>query len=219
VAETALGKRDIGERFATRADAERYRDRFTHGKRRRTHLREVAALERLLAACGDWRVAVDVGSGAGRFAPVLGRGGAMLIQLDLAPSMLEVSRNAPAVPGRSDYVRGDARRLPLPARSADLVFSHRLLNHLDEADRRQAVAELVRVTRRFVIVSSLAPPPPIRYVREAYDHWRGATHKPARHLDSAMLTADLSANGARPIDRAVIRRFPAFAEFLLFEKG
>ena len=99
------------------------------------------------------------------------------------------------------------------------MFSHRLLNHLEESDRRRAIAEMVRVTRRFVIVSSLAPPAPIRYVREAYDRWRSPTHKPVRHLDSAMLIADLIAVGTRLIDRAVIRRFPAFAEFLLLEKG
>ena len=38
-------KRDIGERYTSKADAEWYRDRFKHGRRRTTHDREVAALE------------------------------------------------------------------------------------------------------------------------------------------------------------------------------
>ncbi len=52
------------------------------------------------------------------------------------------------------YVQGDARQLPFPDGHFDLVISSDMLEHVDEADREQVVAEMFRVSRHYVILAA-----------------------------------------------------------------
>jgi SAM-dependent methyltransferase len=55
----------------------------------------------------------------------------------------------------SHGVCADARRLPFPDGSFDIVTCSQLLHHFGEAETRQVIAELTRVARHVVIVSDL----------------------------------------------------------------
>ena len=214
-------KRDITERFSTRRDAERYRDRFTHGRRLHTHVRESGALRRLLQRCGELGTILDVGSGTGRFAGLFGERAARVIQLDLAAPMLDVSRaSLMAASDRFAFVRADVRRLPILDRSVDLVFCHRLLNHLTgEQDRRRALAELARICHGLLVVSTLGPPRAVQQLRDSYDRWRGAAVPGiSRSITPFVLIGELAAIGMQLKDRIAIRRFPVSAEFLVFAR-
>lgn len=214
-------KRDITQRFSTRADAERYRDRFEQGKRRRTHERELDALRQVLQHCGPVNSVLDVGSGTGRFAALFSEHARQVVQLDLAINMLDVSREAAnGAAAASRYIQGDIRRLPISTRSMDLVFCHRLLNHLPgQAERHQALANLARAARRFVVVSSLGPPRLIQRLRNAYDRLRGAIGSgTSRYVTPESLMTELQAIGLRLTDRVAIRSFPVSAEFLVFSQ-
>ncbi len=48
---------------------------------------------------------------------------------------------------------GDVTDLPYPDQSFDLVMCNDVIEHLDDADRQQAVRELARVTNRYLIIS------------------------------------------------------------------
>ena len=163
-------KPDIRERFFTRAAAEHYRDRFKAGRHRRAHDREVRALREVLTSLPSIRTVLDVGSGPGRFAPLLAAEGRSLTQLDASWEMLAVSR-ADHPSGHGGLVQGDILRLPIRDGFADLVFCHRLLNHLpDPQQRRQAVRELARVASKYVVVSCLNAPAWVHNLRTFLGH-------------------------------------------------
>ena len=208
----------IGQRFLERHQAERYRDRFKSGRKQRTHQLEIAALERVLAALPPITTIVDVGSGAGRMAPVLSAHAEHLIQVDISPQMLEVAaQDYPISPERGTYLQADVRDIPLESNSADLVFCHRLLNHLSAQDRLTAFKELARISRASVVVSCLTPPAPVDFVRRIYRRIRGST-VPHAELGPGQLLREAQSVGLEQIFRATIRRFPASATFHSFTK-
>lgn len=56
--------------------------------------------------------------------------------------------------GKTNYVQGDTRQLPFPDNSFDLVVSSDMLEHLAAEDRLKVVAEMLRVTRRHLILAA-----------------------------------------------------------------
>jgi SAM-dependent methyltransferase len=52
-------------------------------------------------------------------------------------------------------VRGDARRLPFPDRSVDVVHTAAFFHHLGIEDAGRVLAEMCRVSRRLVLVNDL----------------------------------------------------------------
>jgi ubiquinone/menaquinone biosynthesis C-methylase UbiE len=77
---------------------------------------------------------------------------------DLSPPILAAARAeiARVAPGAVILLCCDARALPLPARSVDLVTCSLALHHLGPDDATAALCELGRVTRHTLIVSDLA---------------------------------------------------------------
>lgn len=103
-------------------------------------LAEQAALEALLAPLAVTN-ALDLGTGSGRWLPLLARtGAARLVGLDFSLPML---RQNPAV---SPLVCADAASLPFPNESFDLVLASLMVGHL--RDLARWVGEVRRVLRR-----------------------------------------------------------------------
>ncbi len=104
---------------------------------------------------------LDVAGGDGRFAarlverltsprrPVT----AWVLDLSRVSTTLAAGWRPPG--GRIVAVRGDARRLPFPDRAFDLVHMAAFLHHLGVDDAREALAEMCRVSRRFVLINDL----------------------------------------------------------------
>lgn len=211
-------KQDIGQRFSRRAQAERYRDRFRSGRRRRTHEREVAALRQLLSGLPHPAVILDVGSGPGRLAPVLSQYATRLIQADLSIHMLEVGRDDQAQPAAQTlYVQADARKLPFAAHSVDVVFCHRLLNHVsDVGDRRAILGHFARITRGVVILSCLMAPWPVRVIRRIHDRLRRGH---AQRADVRDVLQDAEAAGLTLVSRTPIRFLFLSGAFYTFARS
>lgn len=209
---------DIGHRFALRAQAEHYRDRFLRGRHLATHIREVSALESLLTGLGRLERALDVASGTGRLTPVLATHARETIQIDLSLPMLEVSCEGTDPSGLLGRLQGDARTLPLEANSCDLVFCHRLLNHVpDEQDRRQILEEMTRVSCRYVTISCLTPLIILRAMRRFYARLLG--YQPVDgFVEPADLLRDAAQAGLRLVVQTPIREGIRSAAFLTFEK-
>ena len=99
---------------------------------------EQAVVERLLTHLPSRR-ALDVGTGSGRYLPILASGGARVVGVDLSMAML---RRADA----RARVCADARRLPFRAASFDLVNASMMVGDIDEL--RVWAAEMARVLVR-----------------------------------------------------------------------
>ena len=97
------------------------------------------------------RDVLDVGTGTGRAALLLARGGARVTAVDASEAMLDVARARAAAEGIGvRFQLGDAHALDFADRSFDAVVCLRVLMHTPRW--RACVAELCRVAGRLVIV-------------------------------------------------------------------
>jgi len=97
------------------------------------------------------RDVLDVGTGTGRAALLLARGGARVTAVDASEAMLAVARQRAAAEGVAvKWLVGDAHALDFPDRSFDAVVCLRVLMHTPHW--RRCIAELCRVAGRLVIV-------------------------------------------------------------------
>jgi ubiquinone/menaquinone biosynthesis C-methylase UbiE len=96
------------------------------------------------------RTILDVGTGTGRAALLLARGGAKVTAVDASEQMLEVARQRAAEQMLNvRFLRGDAHALDFKDCSFDVVVCLRVLMHAP--DWRQCLTELCRVADRLVI--------------------------------------------------------------------
>ena len=97
------------------------------------------------------RPILDVGTGTGRAALLLARGGAQVTGVDASEQMLAVARQRAADEGVSaTFQLGDAHDLDFDDRAFDVAVSLRVLMHTPKW--RRCIAELCRVADRLVIV-------------------------------------------------------------------
>lgn len=140
---------------------------------------------------------VDVGTGTGRVSRLFLARAAHIVGLDAAPAMLEVARIHRDRSGHPDWqlLEADARRLPLPPASADLVVAGWVFGHFRSwmpegwrAEVDAALAEMRRVARPgapIVVIETLGTDhetPRTHPALDAYfDHLERA-HGLARHV-------------------------------------
>jgi ubiquinone/menaquinone biosynthesis C-methylase UbiE len=97
------------------------------------------------------RGVLDVGTGTGRAALLLARGGARVTAIDASTEMLAVARRRAAAEGVAiQFDVGDAHALEFADRAFDVAVSLRVIMHAPEW--RQCIGELCRVADRLVIV-------------------------------------------------------------------
>ena len=95
------------------------------------------------------RPILDVGTGTGRAALLMARGGADVTAVDASEQMLQVARKrAAAERAQITFKRGDAHALQFQDREFDVVICLRLLMHAP--DWRKVIAELCRVAAPYV---------------------------------------------------------------------
>lgn len=144
------------------------------------------------------RTILDVGTGTGRAALSLARGGADVTGIDASEEMLAVARSRAASEGVNiRFHVGDAHALHFADRSVDAAVSLRVLMHTP--DWRRCVAELCRVARELVVVdypaaSSMALAESI--VRRV-THAAGARTEPYRVLTDRAVAAAFDTCGFR----------------------
>ena len=94
---------------------------------------------------------LDVGCGTGYFTRRLAIDGFDIMGVDTSAEMIGYARSHGT--GRERYVIGDARRLPFPDRHFDSCVAITSLCFIREQE--QALAEMVRVTRRRIVLGLL----------------------------------------------------------------
>lgn len=104
-------------------------------------------VDQILATCGSGRL-LDVGCGMGSLVRALLKRDVEAYGIDIANAPIEESNKI--APGH--YLVGSILDIPYPNNSFDTVCSTDCLEHLEEIDSRKAIAELHRVTNRYVFV-------------------------------------------------------------------
>lgn len=104
-------------------------------------------IQRALPQAGD--EAVDIGSGTGLLTLALAGRVKHVWALDISPAMSEYLRAKTASAGLENVQAAvaSAVSLPLVDESADLVVSNYCFHHLNDPDKRRALAEINRVLR------------------------------------------------------------------------
>jgi ubiquinone/menaquinone biosynthesis C-methylase UbiE/uncharacterized protein YbaR (Trm112 family) len=129
----------------------KYRDRWT---KRITTWREFDLLGRMLRNQGRSEVLLDLPCGGGRLSPPMARHADLLIEADIALGQLRYGRMHGRISTRQVWMTASAFQIPLRDSSVDGTVCVRLNHHLaTEAERQQLVRELLRVSKRFVIMS------------------------------------------------------------------
>lgn len=131
---------------------EEYRERPT--KRWSTN-REYALLQDLLGSQPRSEFLLDLPSGGGRLSGQLARHTELLVEADIGFGQLLYGREQYTGDGSDRiWMTASAFHIPLQDRSVDGVVCCRLCHHLPTvAERERLVAELLRVARRFVIMT------------------------------------------------------------------
>ena len=90
---------------------------------------------------------LDVGTGTGRMAELLGPYAAMVTGLDNSPEMLRIARARlqHLAPGKVELVQGDFLKLPFVPASFDTLLFHQVLHYAQ--DPQAVLTEAARVTR------------------------------------------------------------------------
>jgi SAM-dependent methyltransferase/uncharacterized protein YbaR (Trm112 family) len=116
--------------------------------------REYQLLSRLLASQARCRTLLELPCGGGRLSPAMARYADLMIEADVALGQVQYGRknsrsNTPQV-----WLTASALRIPFRDAAVDGVVCVRLCHHLPHpAERQRLVAELLRVARRFVILT------------------------------------------------------------------
>ena len=135
---------------AARCNA-KYRD---HSTKRLTTRRELRLLYRMLQNQGPCKVLLDLPCGGGRLSSPLERYTDLLIEADVGLGQLHYGREHGRVSNRQEWMAASGFNIPLRDASVDGTVCVRLTHHLPaEAEREQLVRELLRVSKRFLIMS------------------------------------------------------------------
>lgn len=177
------------------------------GTQRVVRYREERVVQALLARVGAVATALDVPSGYGRFAPVLEAVSERLVFGDVDRSRLLGLRGSGRLHARPDVVALHvAGALPFFDDAFDLVFHLRYLHHVRSPAEREAVlAEIVRVSRRWVVLSYYRRPNLHSLVQAFQRATRGNRRRRVTMMDRRQFARAVRAAGLRPVrDRSVL---------------
>jgi len=152
------------------------------------------------------REVLDVGTGTGRAALLMARGGARVTAVDASEQMLDAARRRAADNGvHIQFEHGDAHSLPFRDRQFDVAICLRVLMHAP--DWRQCLAELCRVAERIVIFDypSAASVAALESATRRAVHALGARTEAYRVLSDRAIRRELDRSGYRV--RSVHRQF------------
>ena len=179
------------------------------------------------------RSIIDVGTGAGRAALLLARGGARVTAVDASEEMLDIARRRAAEEGLAiDFRRGDVHALEFEEGEFDVAVCLRVLMHAP--DWRRAMRELCRVAERLVIFDypSAASAAIVQSAARKVIRAAGGRTEAYRVFTEASIRRALARNGftVRSIHRQFVlpiqlhrivgsRRFTEYSEHVLDRAG
>lgn len=152
----ALTSEKYQQNYQDVGEAARYNKMYTSRfSKRWSTQREFTLLERLLSSQPHSASLLDLPSGGGRLSPQIACHTDLLIEADIALGQVQYGRAHGRVPGaRQFWMTASGFHIPLKTGGVDGVVCVRLSHHLPTAaERERLVRELLRVSRRFVIMT------------------------------------------------------------------
>jgi 2-polyprenyl-3-methyl-5-hydroxy-6-metoxy-1,4-benzoquinol methylase len=152
------------------------------------------------------RTILDVGTGTGRAALLMARGGARVTGVDASVEMLAVAQHrAEAEHLAVRFLPGDVHKLEFGGRAFDVVISLRVLMHA--ADWHQSIAELCRVADQLVVIDypSMTSFAVLQSLARRLAHALGARTEAYRVMSDAQIARELKRSGFRV--RSIHRQF------------
>lgn len=134
----------IGERYK-----QRYERRWT---KRFTTRREIGLIEQLLVSQPRCHRLLDIPCGGGRVSGPLVNATDLLLQADISLSQVLTARQAMGSEGKFAWLTASAFMIPLKEGVVDGILCNRLAHHLAGVEQERLIGELLRVTKRFVIL-------------------------------------------------------------------
>lgn len=133
-----------------------YRDKVL---KRSSTRREFDLIGRHIASVGRSHSILDLPCGGGRLTPAFAGSADLVIEADIALGQVLYGRAESSVATPRVWMTASAFHIPLRDQAVDGTISVRLSHHLPtDAERERHLAELLRVSRRFVIMTF-------------FDHW------------------------------------------------
>lgn len=132
---------------------------YNHGYQRKAHKRfgtrhEWRLIRRHLDRVGHSRVILELPCGGGRITPAFADATDFIIEADIAIGQIRYGRTTSSVATPRAWMTASAFHIPLRDAAVDGAICIRLAHHLPTAaERERLFRELMRVSKRFVIVT------------------------------------------------------------------
>jgi SAM-dependent methyltransferase len=131
-------------------------------------IREIGLLARLQSGQPKCRTLLNIPSGGGRLSDTIAAGTELLIEADIAIGQLRYARQQNENKADRLWMTASGFHIPFKNNSIDGVICCRLCHHLPTAtERERLLAELLRVARRYVIMTFFDYHSPKNYLRRA----------------------------------------------------
>jgi len=188
-------------------DARRYERRRYGGPGRRFNLFLLErAVRRALNGIGHDALVLHMPSGTGILGRTLAQRGMRVVDSDISPAMLEVSRERGHAVGQ---VRADLEMPPYRQRTFAAVLCTRYLMHAGPERRPRVLATLANLTDG-PLIATYCHPYTMKSLMRAFRRWLGWPAKRSPRVDGAAVAAEVAAAGLH-LER-VISVLPLFSE-------
>jgi ubiquinone/menaquinone biosynthesis C-methylase UbiE len=190
------------------------RARYAHLDQRVLNALEHRLIARLIGSIGIARpTLLNAPCGFGRFADIVEKKTARRVFLDLHPGMVRRC-NSTLGPRGFNIVNGSLRNLPFDDAAFDVVMNIRFFHHyFEQSDRRTMLAELARVSKRFVILT---------YYQRSWIHSLNKKYARKKNrivlLERAAFETELAEAGLRVVSAHRVAPAVHAQTFLLLEK-
>jgi ubiquinone/menaquinone biosynthesis C-methylase UbiE len=155
----APGETETSEAYQSEYQTVERAAAYNHGYQRKVHKRfgtrhEWRLIRRHLESVGHSRVILELPCGGGRITPAFADQADFIIEADIAIGQIRYGRATSTLTTPRAWMTASAFHIPLRDDSVDGAICIRLAHHLPTpAERERLFRELMRVSKRFVIVT------------------------------------------------------------------
>jgi len=179
--------------------------------------REFNLLRRHIERVGRSRIILDLPCGGGRLTPAFADSAELVIEADIAVGQILFGRVESSVATPRIWMTASAFHIPLRDESIDGTICVRLSHHLPTAtERERLLKELLRVSRRFVIMTFFdhnSLKNTLRRIRRPFDR-----KAPKMTMTTARVAALSREYGARLVDAPPLSRIGSGHRYALIVK-
>ena len=166
---------------------------------------------------GRSKLILELPCGGGRITPAIAGATEFLIEADIAIGQLRFARANSDVATPRAWLAASAFHVPLRDRSVDGAVCVRLAHHLaTEPEQDRLIGELMRVSRRFVILTFYDPRSLKNVTRRLRHPIRPKPEKPAMTVER--IAALAQAGGGRLVEATPLSRLVSGHRFALIAK-